>query len=223
MISLGQLTSLPPSLDRNPFMRPLVKFSRYKTGSFEWLFTLETFLVRYAWVSLIVMCALVWFPLEEKELLDDLVRLSTLVYPCLFIWSLTRISGVELMQLALEGHWTSEILASPISDRDLTHGFITPILLILRQYVLISLCSIALYGLETSVIVFDRSTHDPILDDLWRNLWISYALFINTIAWIVFVYLVRLFAEVRLRSGLIKGLATLGLILGAGSSVKSFL
>lgn len=212
MPSLGQLTSLPSYLDDNPFYRLLVKFSRYKTGSFEWLFTAERYMVRYAWAALILMCILTLPHLEEVDVVADIVRLSTLVYPCLFIWSLTRLSGVELIQLVLEGHWTSEVLASPVTNRDLTHGFITPILLILRQYVLISVFSLAFYCVESSVVV--KSGDQWILDDLWRTLWVSFAVFFNTIAWIVFVYMARLFAEVRLRNGLLKGLASMALLLG---------
>lgn len=212
MLPLGQLTHLPAVIADNPFHRMIVKFSRYKTGSFEILFTIESRLLRHAWLGLILLFALVLPPLEEADYgIATVVRLSTLVYPLFFIWSLTRISGVELMQLVLEGHWTTELLASPLSNRDLMRGFVDPVRLVIRQYLLISIFSLTLYGLETNVIVVDDSG-EFYLQDLIRSTLFNYGLFASTIAWIVFVYMARLLAEVRLRNGLIKGLATIALL-----------
>jgi len=208
---LGQLTCLPPSLATNPFHRLIVKFSRYKTGSFEILFTIESYLLRFSWLGLLLLFALVLPPLEEVDYVSTLVRLSTLIYPCFFIWSLTRISGVELMQLVLEGHWTGELMASTLTNRDLTNGFITPPLVVVRQYVLISIFSLILYGLETHVIVIDEGHW--YVEDFVRTTLFNFDLFFSAIAWTLFVYLGRLYTEVRLRNGLIKGLATLALLL----------
>jgi hypothetical protein len=212
-MSLGQLTSLPASLAANPFHRLIVKFSRAKSGSYETMFTIETFLLRYSWAGLLLLFALVLPPLEEVDYVSTLVRLSTMVYPFFFIWSLTRVAGVELMQLVLEGHWTGEILASPVSDRDLTVGFIAPLGLIIRQYLLISIFSLTLFGLETQVIVRDENGR-LLMGHFIRYTIFYYDLFFSSVAWITFIYLGRLLAEVRLRNGLIKGLATLVLLLG---------
>jgi len=213
MFSLGQLTHLPESIAANPFHRPIVKFSRYKTGSFELLFAIETFLLRYSWAGLLLLLLLVLPPLEEVDVVSTLVRLATMVYPALFVWSLTRISGVELMQLVLEGRWTAELLAAPLSDRDLTLGFVTPVWLVVRQYLLISVFSLILNSLETHVIV--RIDDHLYLDELYNSMAIDLSLFFNVVAWIVFVYLARLLLETRLRNGLLKGLFTL-LLFGGG-------
>jgi hypothetical protein len=190
----------------------LVKFSRYKTGSNEILFSIESKLLQYSGLGLFIMCLLVLPNLEEVYVLSTLIRLMTLVYPFFFIWSLTRISGVELMQVVFEGRWTAELLSTPLTNRQFTDGFITPVWLVVRQYLLITIFSLALYTLERHVFI--------VLDDqgVYENL-ISYGyfyciLFMNTISWIVFVYMARLFTEVRLRNGLIKGLATLFLFMG---------
>lgn len=214
MMSLGQLTHLPHYLAINPFYRLIVRFSRYKYGSFEALFVFERFLVRYAWLNLFVLFALVLPPLEEVSVVRTFVRLSTLVYPMFFIWSLTRISGVELMQLVLEGHWLPQLLSTPLTNRDFYNGFIAPIRVIIRQYLLITIFSLALYGLELHVIVVDEGK--VYFEDLLRHVLFYYTLFFNVIGWIIFVYLVRMFAEVRLRNGLLKGLMTLILMLSGG-------
>ena len=212
MLSLGQLTHLPESIAANPFHRLIVKFSRYKSGSFEVLFTIEAVILRYAWVGLLVLLGLVIPPLEEVDYLSTAVRLSTLIYPAFFVWSLSRVSGVELIQLMLEGRWTAEILASPMDDGDFKRGFITPVLMVVRQYLLISVFSLALYELEAHIIV--RIDDTLYLEDLWRGLASDFSVFANVVAWIVFLYLARLLLEMRLRNGLIKGLFTLMLILG---------
>ena len=214
MVSLGQLTTLPQYLEINPFYRLIVKFSRYKYGSFESFFIIERFLVRHARLNILLLFALVLPPLEEIYLVGTVVRLSTLVYPLFFIWSLTRISGVELMQLVLEGHWLSQLLSTPLTNRDYYNGFIAPIRVIIRQYLLITIFSLALYGLETHVIVIDEG--HVYYEDLLRHVLFYYALFFNVIAWIIFVYLFRMFTEVRLRNGLLKGLMTLLLMAGGG-------
>lgn len=221
MLPMGQLTSLPSSLAKNPFHRLIVKFSRSKTGSFEALFTIEPFLLRYSWLSLFLLFALVLPPLEEIDFLSSFIRALTLVYPAFFIWSLTRISGVELMQLILEGHWTAEILASPINDRDLTEGFISPLWIVIRQYLLISVFSLVLNNLETQVVVVEANR--IYMEDLIRSTLLSLALFSNVVAWIVFIYLGRLLAEVRLRNGLLKGLASLALLSGGGVLLAAYL
>jgi hypothetical protein len=210
---LGQLTHLPDQVAANPFHPLVVKFSRYKTGSFEILFTLETHLLKYSWIGLLALCALVLPPLEEVDVVSTLVRVLTILYPCFFIWSLTRLAGVELLQLMIEGRWTGELLASPLTDRDLTVGLITPLWVIVRQYLLISIFSLALYGLETTAIVVDPQD-GLLLDNLIRSTAFYYCLFFSSVTWTVFVYLGRLFAEVRLRNGLLKGLATLFLLCG---------
>lgn len=215
MLSLGQLKHLPPSLAASPFHPLIAKFSRYKTGSFEALFTAEAFLLRYSWLGLIILMALVLPPLEEVDVLSTIIRLSTLLYPALFIWSLTRISGVELMQLMLEGRWIAEILASPQKNRDLTLGFVTPIWLVVRQYFLITLFSLALYDLETHVIV--RIEGHIYWDDILRALLVNVIFFFSAVSWIVFIYMSRLLLEVRLRNGLLKGLFTLALILSGAA------
>src|SRR5262245_197056 len=138
-MALGQLTHLPHEIAENPFYRLLVRFSRYKAGSFERLFQIESLLLRYALLGLIVLIALVWPPLEEVDYISTLVRFCTLVYPLFFIWSLTRLAGVELMQLVLEGQWTADLLATPMRNRELTIGFATPLWLTVRQYSLITL------------------------------------------------------------------------------------
>ncbi|HOR27231.1 MAG TPA: hypothetical protein PLG73_04315 [Candidatus Sumerlaeota bacterium] len=208
---LGQLSHLPPDLASNPFHPFLTRFARFKTGSFEVLFAVEAFLLRYSWFALLVLFALVLPPLEEVDLLSTLILFLTLVYPCFFIWSLTRLSGVELMQCVLEGHWTAELLATPIDNRDLTLGFLTPIWLIVRQYGLISVFSLFLYTLETQPVIIDGELYAA---DMAPPMILSYGLFFSAAAWIVFIYVARMFAEVRLRSGLLKGLWTLMLLLG---------
>ena len=157
-MALGQLTHLPEEMAANPFHPLLARFSRLKAGSFELLFQIESWLVRYSWLGLVVLAALVWMPLEEIDVVSTCVRLATLLYPCLFIWSLTRLSGVELMQLMLEGQWTADLLATPLDNRALTVGFASPIWITIRQYFLISLFSLVLYGLESYVIVYQEST-----------------------------------------------------------------
>lgn len=214
MISIGPFTYLPPALADNPFYPLILKFSRYKTGSFESLFTLEVFLVRYAWIGLCVMFALVLPPLEEVDYLSTLVRLSTLVYPFFFIWSLTRLAGVELMQLVLEGRWTGQLLASSVTNDDLRVGFIFPLWLTLRQYFLITSASLLFYGLETHVLVTDADLPLLGLEPLLRDTGFVFGLFFTVIGWIVFVYMIRLFAEVRLRNGLLKGLVAVALLFG---------
>lgn len=210
MLSMGQLTHLPESLAANPFHRLLVKFSRYKTGSFEFLFSLEAVLLRFSWLGLAILLALVLPPLEEVDYLSTAIRILTLLYPAMFMWSLTRISGVEMIQLMLEGHWTDEILASPMESRDLMLGFITPIWIVLRQYILISVFSLLLYELEVHVIV--RINGVLYLEELIRSTIVDFSLFFSAVTWIIFIYLVRLLLEVRLRNGLIKGLFTVTLI-----------
>lgn len=213
MLNMGQLTHLPPSLARNPFHPLLMKFSRYKFGSYEELFTLERWLLRYSWAALLLLFALVLPPLEQYWGISTVVRLSTLVYPCFLLWSLTRLAGVELMQLLLEGHWTPETLALPLDNRAWMDGFVTPVWVVLRQYFLITVFSLALYGLETRVFTVDRHFY-------WSD-YLQYAgfiivMFFNAVAWIVFMYLARLYTEIRIRNGLIKGLATLLLFCGGG-------
>jgi hypothetical protein len=213
ILSLGQPTTLPDHLAANPFYRLIVKFSRYKTGSLEILFAIEAALLRYTWVGLFAMFALVLPNLEEITGAAPLVRLATIVYPSFFIWSITRIAGVELLQLILEGHWTYEVLTTPLDNRDLKHGFITPVWIIVRRYGLISFFSLALYCLETSVFVLDENGR-LILNDFIARVWFTEVFFFGAVAWIVFVYLARLFGEARLRNGLLKGLSTVALIVG---------
>lgn len=213
MFSMGQLTHLPESIAANPFHRPLVKFSRYKTGSYEAIFAAESFLLRYSWAGLLVLLGLVLPPLEEVDVVSTLVRLCTMVYPALFVWSLTRISGVELMQLVLEGRWTAELLAAPLSDRELMLGFVAPVWLVVRQYLLITVFSLVLSSLETNPIV--RIDDHLYLDDVYRSLAVNLSLFFSVVAWIIFIYLARLLLETRLRNGLLKGLFTL-LLFGGG-------
>ena len=216
MSPLGQLRHLPRGLSESPCYPLMVRFARFKVGSFELLFTIERHLLRWSWVALLAMFALVLPTFEEVDGLSTLVRLSTLIYPCLFLWSLTRLAGVELLQLALEARWTGELLASPLSDRDLAEGFIAPIWIVVRQYFLISLFSLVLYGLETGVYVVDDGRLLGI-DEMVRKTLFTIVLFFNTIAWIIFLYVSRLWIEIRLRNGLLKGLATLALLLaGAG-------
>ena len=212
-MALGQLHRLPPELANNPFYPFLVKFSRLKMGSGEWMFTAEQFLLRYAWFALLILFVLVLPPLEEVDVISTVVRLSTLLYPCFFVWSLTRLSGVELMQCVLEGQWTNELLATPVDDEDLIHGFLTPLWLIIRQYALISIFSLFLYTLEAHfhVIIVDGVIF---FWEVVRLMTLYYGLFFGAIAWIVFVYIVRLFMEVRLRSDLLKGIGTLFLLMG---------
>ncbi|MEN6624645.1 MAG: hypothetical protein ABFD69_00300 [Candidatus Sumerlaeia bacterium] len=211
---LGQLTSLPRPLAVNPFYPLMVRFARVKMGSAETLFTLENWLLRYSWAAFFILCVMVWLPLEEIDYVSTAVRLLTLLYPFFFIWSLTRLAGVELMQLLLEAHWTSEVLASPLTDRDLTNGFVMPVWVVVRQYCLMAFFSLILYTLEQHVFV--KIDDEWIVGDLARNAVFYEALFFSTIAWLVFLYISRLWIEVRLRSGLLKGLSTLALLI-AGS------
>lgn len=210
MLSMGQLTHLPENLAANPFHRLLVKFSRYKTGSFEFLFSMEAFLLRYSWLGLMILLGLVIPPLEEVDYLSTAIRVLTLFYPAMFMWSLTRISGVEMIQLMIEGRWTDEILASPLESHDLMHGFVTPIWIVVRQYGLISFFSLVLYELEVHVIV--RINGRLYLEDLFQSGIVDFSLFFSAVTWIIFIYLARLLIEVRLRNGLIKGLFTVTLI-----------
>lgn len=213
LMPLGQLTSLPPRLAENPFYQLQVQFARYKMGSFELLFEIESFLIRYSWLALLLLFALVLPPLEEVDVISTIVRLSTLIYPFFFIWSITRLSGVELMQLVLEGQWTTEVLASSAESPDLATGFIDPLWMVVRQYWLITTFSLILYSIESHVFVRDEFGR-LILDDLVADTLFYLVMYFNVIAWIVFVYLARLYTEVRLRNGLIKGLATLIILLG---------
>ncbi len=210
---LGQLTHLPHRLALNPFWPLMVRFARLKGGSFETLFSMEKYLLRYSWLGLLLLFALVLPKFEEIDYLSTLVRLATLVYPCLFIWSLTRLAGVELMQLLLEARWTGEVLASPLNNRELSDGFAMPVWLIARQYFLISLFSLALYTLETNVIVYDVEDEVLLLGETIEYGLFYWGVFFSSIAWIIFLYIGRLWIEVRLRSGLLKGLSTLFLLL----------
>lgn len=216
MGTMGQLTYLPQHLADNPFHPLLVKFSRVKMGSWESLFNAERYLLRYSWLGLLALFALVLPNLEEVDYLSTAIRLATLLYPCFFIWSLTRLAGVELMQLVLEGHWTGEVLATPVTNRDLLDGFVSPIWLTVRQYLLISFFSLVLYGLERNVILV---VDDEILyGDCLRHTIFYIESFMIAVAWIIFIYLARLLAEVRLRNGLIKGLSTVALF-GVGCAL----
>lgn len=219
---LGQLRHLPRSIAENPFHPLIVRFSRFKLGSYEALFSIEERLVRYSWLGLFVLFALVLPPFEEIPVVSNLVRIATMVYPCFFIWSLTRLGGVELMQLILEGRWTAEVLTLPLTNRQFTHGFVTPIWIVFRQYLLISVFSLGLYSLETETIVYDEET-GWLLDNLYPSLAFNFALLFSTIGWTMFTYLARLFVEVRLRNGLLKGLATLALFLGVGAMFMTYL
>jgi hypothetical protein len=213
-MALGQLTHLPAEMAANPFHPLFARFSRLKAGSYEALFRVEALLVRYSWLGVAILAALVWMPLEQVDYVSTVVRLSTLIYPCFFIWSLTRLSGVELLQLMLEGQWTADLLATPMGDRELTVGLASPIWLTLRQYFLSSLLSIVLYGLETQPVVYDPIGHAWLVDALIRNTLFNIGLFFSTVAWIVFLYVARLWVEARLRNGLLKGLATMALLAG---------
>ncbi len=209
-MALGQLQRLPPELASNPFYPLLVKFSRLKMGSLEWLFTVEGFLLRYAWIALFALFALALPPLEEVDLLSTLVRLTTLIYPCFCIWSLTRLSGVELMQCMIEGHWLADLLAVPIDNDDLIHGFATPLWIITRQYALMSIFSLVLYALETHVVVVEGQFF---VWELARPLILYLGVFFSAVAWIVCIYMARLTIEARVRGGLLKGIATLCFLL----------
>ena len=209
-MALGQLQRLPPELASNPFYPLLVKFSRLKMGSLEWLFTVEGFLLRHAWVALFILFALVLPPLEEVDLLSTLVRLTTLIYPCFFIWSLTRLSGVELIQCMIEGQWLADLLAAPIDNDDLIHGFATPLWIIIRQYALMSVFSLVLYALETRVVVVEGQFF---VWELARPLILYLGVFFSAVAWIACVYMARLTIEARVRGGLLKGIATLCFLL----------
>jgi hypothetical protein len=213
-MALGQLTHLPEEIAANPFSPLLVRFSRLKAGSWERLFLIEAVLVRWSWLALLLLLGLVYLPLEEVDYVSTLVRLATLIYPCFFIWSLTRLSGVELMQLVLEGQWTADLLATPMSERELTVGLASPIWITVRQYFLITFFSLVLYGLETGVFVQDPSTGEWLVDELIRNTIFHCEIFFCGAAWILFLYTARLFSEVRLRNGLLKGLLTLALLMG---------
>ncbi|MCE5228351.1 hypothetical protein LLG95_01980 [bacterium] len=210
---LGQHTCLPKPLAVNPFYPLMVRFARSKAGSFERLFTIEEWLLRYSWLGLLILCVLVLLPLEEVDYVSTAVRMLTLVYPFFFIWSLTRISGVELMQLLLEAHWTAEVLASPVTDRDLKNGFVLPAWIVVRQYFLLAFFSLVLYALEQHVIVYDAADKTWLYEDSLRHALFYEALFFSTIAWLALLYVSRLWIEVRLRSGLLKGLSTLALLL----------
>jgi hypothetical protein len=222
-MALGQLTYLPEEMAANPFHPLLARFSRLKAGSWERLFQVESLLVRFSWAGLLVLIVLVWLPLEEVDYVSTVVRLATLLYPCFFIWSLTRLSGVELMQLVLEGQWTADLLATPLGNRELTVGFASPIWLTVRQYFLITLFSLTLYGLETQVVVYDETSGHWLVDNLVRNTLFNYGVFFSSAGWIVFLYVARLFVEVRLRNGLLKGLVTLALLLGGVALLAVFL
>lgn len=212
-MALGQLTHLPAWVADNPFHPFFTQFSRYKAASFEVLFTIEAVLLRYSWLGLILLCGLVLAPLEEVPGVATAVRLATLLYPCFFIWSLTRLAGVELLQLVLDGHWTPELLATPMSNRAYAHGFILPVALVVRQYLLISIFSLFLYGFEEKGHLIDFNE----VEDVWeyggflRPTLFNFGLFFGSVAWTIFVYLGRMYAEIRLRNGLLKGLATVGL------------
>jgi hypothetical protein len=217
-MALGQLTHLPASVADNPFHPFFMQFSRYKAASFELLFTLEAIFLRYSWIGLIVLCALVFSPLEETPLVAQAVRFLTILYPCFFIWSLTRLAGVELLQLVLDGHWTPELLATPMSNRIYAHGFILPVGLVVRQYLLISLFSLFLYGFEANghLIVYDAEGDKWYYEQFIRLTLFNFGLFFGSVAWTILVYLGRMYAEIRLRNGLLKGLATVMLFsLGA--------
>jgi hypothetical protein len=222
MFNLGQLTHLPPYLASNPFHPLLVKFSRTKFGSYESLFLLEKYLIRYSWLALLVLFALVLPPLEEYWGISTMVRLSTLLFPCFFLWSLTRLAGVELMQLVLEGHWTAEFLALPLSNRAWIDGFVTPLWVVFRQYALITMFSLALYGLETQTVMINLSLpgqpaeYEYFWGDYLRVTGFLAVTFFTAALWIAFVYLARLYTEIRLRNGLLKGLATLFLFMAGG-------
>jgi hypothetical protein len=212
-MALGQLTHLPASVADNPFHPFFTQFSRYKAASFEVLFTLEALLLRYSWVGLIVLLLLVVAPLDEVPIAAGLVRLATVLYPCFFIWSLTRLAGVELLQLVLDGHWTPELLATPISNREYAHGFILPVGLVVRQYLLISIFSLFLYGFEANgnLIMQDDDDGSWYYGEFVRLTLFNFGLFFGSVTWTIFVYLGRMYAEIRLRNGLLKGLATVSL------------
>ena len=53
----------------------------------------------------------------------------------------------------LEGRWTAELLSSPLANRHFTDGFITPLWMVVRQYLLISIFSLLLYTLERHVLI----------------------------------------------------------------------
>jgi hypothetical protein len=220
---LGQLTHLPDEMAANPFHPLLARFSRLKAGSWEPLFQAEAWLVRWSWLTLLALMGLVAARLEEVDVVSTVVRLATLVYPCFFIWSLTRLAGVELMQLVLEGQWTADLLATPLTDRELTVGFASPIWLTVRQYFLITFFSLTLYGLETGIFVHDTTTGEWLLDDLVRHTLFQYGMFFSGAGWIVFLYMARLFGEVRLRNGLLKGLTTMLLLMGGVALLAVFM
>lgn len=217
MCPLGQLTYLPKPLAANPFYPLMVRFARIKMGSIELLFTIESRLVRYSWLSLLILFALVLPRFEEVDYLSTAIRMLTLVYPFFFIWSLTRLGGIELMQLVLEAHWTSEVLASPVTNRDLSNGFVLPLWLVVRQYFLMTFFSLILYAFEAVVFL------PGLYEDLVRYAIFLEVMFFSTIAWLVFLYIGRLWIEVRLRSGLLKGLSVLGLLLIGSAMFLSYL
>lgn len=222
MSPLGQLTALPKPLAANPFYPLMVRFARIKMGSIEVLFTIESRLVRYSWLSLLILFALVLPRFEEVDYLSTAIRMLTLVYPFFFIWSLTRLSGIELMQLLLEAHWTAEVLASPVTNRDLMNGFVLPLWLVVRQYFLITFFSLILYALEADVIV-RASDGTWFYEDCLRHAIFYEVMFFSTIAWLVFLYVGRLWIEVRLRSGLLKGLSVLGLLMIGSAMFLAYL
>jgi hypothetical protein len=222
-MALGQLTHLPEELAANPFHPLLARFSRLKAGSWERMFQIEAVMVRWSWLALLALLVLVYLPLEEIDAVSTLVRLATLAYPCFFIWSLTRLSGAELMQLVLEGQWTADLLATPMTERELTVGLASPIWITVRQYFLITFFSLVLYGLETGVFVYDRTADEYLIDDLVRNTVFHCEVFFCGAAWILFLYTARLFGEVRLRNGLLKGLVTLALLMGGVALLAVFL
>lgn len=213
MLSLGHYQHLPEFLAKNPFHSLVVRFSRFKNFSWEFLFHVEAVLMRYSGISLLVMFALVLPRFEEINTIGPTIRHLMLVYPIFFIWSLTRISGVELMQVILEGRWTAEIVSTPITNLELKEGFVSPVWLVMRQYMLISIFSLALYTLETNSHLLipddDQLKYMVIAMGIFNE-----AIFFNAIAWILFIYMARLYTEVRFRNGLIKGLITLALMLG---------
>lgn len=222
MSPLGQLTYLPKPLAVNPFYPLMVRFARIKAGSLEILFTIESRLVRYSWLSLLILFALVMPRFEEIDYVSTAIRMLTLVYPFFFIWSLTRLGGIELMQLLLEAHWTSEVLASPVTNRDLSNGFVLPLWLVVRQYFLITFFSLILYALEADVIVRAKDGM-WLYEDFLRHAIFYEIMFFSTIAWLVFLYIGRLWIEVRLRSGLLKGLSVLGMLLIGSAMFLAYL
>ena len=81
MISIGLHRYLPDYLANNPFHPPLVKFSRLKTESSKILFLIESKLLQFSGIGLLVMFILVLPDLEKIDILSSVIRLLTLVYP----------------------------------------------------------------------------------------------------------------------------------------------